>query len=362
MKEKLFYLAMGALMFSSCTSEEVIEGGSEMNAISFENVVNKPSRAVADGQEMTASDLDKFYVYGYYTMPGFYGDAIQVFNATEVTKGDDGKWTYDVTRFWVPEATYQFYAYSCGDLKLNDSYGSFSMNTALGSDTERALKINNYLCDNTHQHDLIYATASKTAEKAGSSVANGRIGFAFEHLLTRVQAKFTNLFPDGYTVKIKNVKITNIFNEGNFDPYATPQWNGLEIKRTGSQDTYVNLTYKTTTLTSTSSNDPAVSDGAFVIPNNYTSGEKTQGSVTIKFDIEVYNGDVKVFSTPMSGSWSPIWNKGYKYTYNINLSASQAGLEAIVFTVDENGFGGFSEGDVPTLTIQVPGTIPGIGE
>ncbi len=359
MKEKLFYLAMGALMFSSCTSEEVIEGGSEMNVISFENVVNKPSRAVADGQEMTASDLDKFFVYGYYTKPGLTANAIQVFDGTEVNKGADG-WSYEGSRFWVPGATYQFYAYSCGDLQLSNAYGSFSMNGSLDTDAKRALKITNYMCDNTHQHDLLYATSDKIVAK-GAGETNSRVAFKFEHLLTRVFATFITEFPDEYSVDIKNVKITNIFNEGDFDPFAVPQWNGLQIKRTGGNDPYVNLTNEGQVLTATTET-PAISNGVFVIPNNYTSGD-ANGTVYIEFSIEVRKGNDVVFSTPMTGSWAPVWNKGYKYNYNIKLTAAEAGLEAIMFTVAEDEFGKFLDGSTPDLTIQVPGaTLPGTGD
>lgn len=366
MKEKLFYLAMGALMFSSCTSEEVIEGGSEMNAISFENVVNKPSRAVPDGEEVTASDLDQFYVYGYYTKTGLSANAIQVFDGVKVsrTKNADGvwgKWDYEGTRFWVPGATYQFYAYSCGDFKLSTAYGAFSMDGTKSTDAARALKVSDYVCDYTHQHDLLYSTSDKYVA-LGAGATNPRVAFKFEHLLTRVFAKFTTEFPSEYNVDIKNVQITNIFNEGDFDPSSNPQWNGLKIIRTANQDPYVNLTATGQVLTATTET-PALSNGVFVIPNNYTSGETSSGTVYIKFDIELRKGTDIVFSTPMSGSWSPVWNKGYKYTYNIKLTAAEAGLEAIMFTVAEDEFGKFTDGDTPDLTIQVPGaTIPGTGD
>ncbi|MDE5786893.1 MAG: fimbrillin family protein, partial [Duncaniella sp.] len=122
MKNQFFFLALGAVALTACTSEEVVDVSVQSNAIGFENAVMKQSRADAQVGDLTTDNLDKFMVYGYYTKEGQTANPIQVFGGDAVTK-QNGGWSYSGTRFWVPDATYSFFAYSCADVALDNNYG-----------------------------------------------------------------------------------------------------------------------------------------------------------------------------------------------------------------------------------------------
>lgn len=128
MVKRFFYLAVGALALTACTSEDVVDDvtTSSRNLIRFENVVNKPSRAATD---ITTQTLNQFNVFGFYVLPDAPTHAYEVFNNVPVTNPGSGMWGYDdkYARYWVPNANYYFYAYSCGSAALKDTYGNFSL-------------------------------------------------------------------------------------------------------------------------------------------------------------------------------------------------------------------------------------------
>ncbi len=366
MKRKIFYFAVSALALSACTSEDVIEDISQTrNVISFENVVNKPSRA----EDITTNNLSQFNVFGFYTSPGDEFTAHEIFDDILVKKsGTDWKYTSndDSLRYWINKAKYYFYAYNCGNAdKLSSEYGSFTLdmsNTNKLTAADRVLKIDNYRCDNSHQHDLIYA--SNTGENFGGILgtdnANNPVALRFKHILTKVNARFTSKFPTEYTAYIKNVSIQNIRNYGD---YSGTAWQNVE--RREGETPYVALASANTENnpqyisvvndTDAKGNQLYAETGtAFVIPWDYNgkdndegeAGEPTEGEnksettfVSIVFDVDVYIGEELIFTKHLSGKFNPTWLAGYFYTYNIELSGKASNMQAIVFTTvtDEQG-------------------------
>lgn len=357
MKKTLFFLAAGALALSACTSEEVIDDVVlKQNAISFENVVNKLTRG--NVEELTATDLSHFSVFGFYITPNDDGTvnnesttAIPVFENVLVSRNDYNAWSYlGDLRYWVPGGRYFFYAYSCGNtnkLQADGAYGTFGFNMDNGkTPTERALMINDYLCDNSHQHDLIYASntgADGNGIIAGAAGSNEVVGLAFKHILSKVTAQFSSKFPVGYTVEITNVSIQGIYNKGNYNPNAAQGWQD-QSKSTAYPYVYL---YKTSdldttpllVLNETDKDGQQVyqpTNSAFVLPRAYNDNDAL---VSIQFNVKVLNKGQSVLNQLMTASFKPTWQAGYKYVYNIDLSGSAAGLQAIAFTVitDEEG-------------------------
>ncbi len=211
MKKILFSLGVCAMALTACTSEEVIEEGVQGNAIGFQNAVSKESRA------LTNASLEKFYVYGYYLKDGFTATPVNVFSAVEVRKTGT-TWSYDNTRYWVPDTKYYFYAYSCENATAKVSA---SLNLT-GSDVNaRALRFSNYTCNDSHQHDLIYAEAEGID---GKEAENEPVSFNFKHILTKINVEFTSGFAAGYDIEISDVRIVNIRDNGNYNPKAATPW------------------------------------------------------------------------------------------------------------------------------------------
>lgn len=328
MKKHLFPLAFCALAVVSCTSSDVLDEGIQTNAIGFESTLSKPSRAIDDpivDGDLTNATLDNIFVYGYYTAANQSGTPVQVFDGTPIRK-QGSNWVYDHTRYWVPEAKYYFYAYSCADIALNNTFGTPTLD--LVNDPNRLLRFTGYVCDDHHQHDLIYAysegiTGKKPIE---GGYANDPVHFDFKHVLTKVNAVFSSEFDSDYEVKITNIQIVNIRNQGDFNPKANNEylWDNVDRKEKNAKIVLANsgdkvaIKGKQTVTTGTS----------YVIPYNYSNGD-----VQLNFSIEVVDTKTHetVLSRNLTGSWSPNWKSGYSYTYNIKITGTAANLEEIRF-------------------------------
>lgn len=385
MKRSYFYFAASALVLSACTSEAVLDDAIlNQNVIGFENVVKKHSRQEGDVTDLTGNGLQSFQVFGYYTLPENPKHAHKIFDDRTVTRAQDGKWFYSGEQhYWVKDARYYFYAYSCGDIvQLNSDFGTFTLD-ADGELTpiDRVLKIHNYICDSSHQHDLIFASnTGATAEDEfegilGKEKANDLVSFQFKHLLSKVNAKFTSNFPDDYEITISNVTLENIRNIGNYNPCAgtdpiTQQsqggWQNVERKDGKRAMVYLLNTRDNSVnpISTSRGKDAAVTNSAFVIPYSYSGTKPTQEDpnipntfVYLKFQLTVtYNGEY-IMTKELTGEFNPSWTAGYTYTYNIVVDGNAANLEVITFTTttDENGnevSGWASDGTTPNIEVN----------
>ncbi|MDE6310616.1 MAG: fimbrillin family protein [Muribaculaceae bacterium] len=377
MGKYLTILAVGALALTACTSEDVLEDVAKTrNLITFENAVSKNSRAVED---LNASTLTQFNVFGFYTMPGHATVANEVFDDVVVSKTQTG-WSVKTEdeRYWIKDAKYYFYAYSCGALSLDtEKFGDFDldMTNEEGEDgvigmpaSERVLKIKGYLCDWSHQHDLVFASntgavdGDQYAGITGLEAGNMPVAFQFKHILTKIGARFTSRFPAEYEVRIKNVTVDNIRNQGDYSP--VDGWTNV-IRPQGIP--FVNLLDNNTTnpqiISVTNGLDAkgnqlyVDTDGAYVIPtakDNETSTLENK-TVSINFEIELYVGSDFVMTKKLSGTFTPDWKEGYKYLYNIELSGSTTNMQAIAFTTATDAEGNVISnwGEEPVILVEV---------
>lgn len=368
MAKRLFYLAVGVLALTACTSEDVVEDVvASRNLIKFENVVNKPSRA----GDLTTINLSQFNVFGFYTMPGNAVVANEVFDDVTVTRQDDGKWKYTGDdRYWVKDAKYYFYAYSCGSVtKLSTDYGKFSMNMESGlTAADRSLMINNYVCDNTHQHDLIYASntgateTDKFAGIVGKDASNDPVGFQFKHLLSKVKARFTSKFSSEYKVVVRNVSIRNIRNVGTYN--SASGWTKVERKEGEQPFVYLLNTSDASINPIEFKNEKdthgnqvyAETNTAYVLPYRYSGDEEANTFVNIYFELDLYYGTDKVMTKILTGKFNPTWIEGYSYIYNVEVSGSTTGMEVITFTTatdrDGNIVTPWTEDETPSISID----------
>lgn len=356
MKRKLFYFAVSALALTACTSENVVEDKvRDSKAIGFDNVVNKLTRDVSD---LTYNSLTQFNVFGFYTTPGNANVAVEEFTNVPVYRQSGGTWSYILDgegnrttqpeKFWMPDARYYFYAYSCGNELLPDTQFSFNTSDALSA-SGRTLKINNYLCDATHQHDLIYATntgaveGNKFAGILGLATGNDLVTFQFTHLLSKVSAKFTSNMTSDYTIEISNVSIENIRNIGDYNPETG--WQNVLRTENGSAHVFLLNTSDPdiSPIQTGAGQADAVSQSAYVIPWGYDGQESADATkstwVNIKFTATLYNKSEKILVQELTGKFNPTWLAGYSYVYNVQLDGSALGLKAIAFTTatDKDG-------------------------
>lgn len=356
MKKSFFFLAAGAVALSACTSEEVLqEGGVNNNVISFENAVAKQTRT--DVTDLTLGNLKHFNVYGYYVAPGDEegtfkdADALSVFENINVDLDEnDMLWKYTGgDRFWAPGGKYYFYAYSCGGSILDQSkYGTFTADLTQPNYEARQLQINNYVCNEDHQHDLLFA--SKEGIVGQKKGYNEPVSLKFKHLLTKISATFTSEFPEGYELVISNVQLNNLRNVGSYNP--SKDWFGVNRDDSKSMIAYL-LCPTDVPVTTMVGKDAAVSHSAYVLPYSYTEDEN---KVNISFNLKVRktaaDGNVdQILNCEISGMWLPTWNPGMHYNYNVKISGNTANLDIITFVV-KNDIGGDPIADWDDVTDQ----------
>ncbi len=331
MKKSIYFIASCAVALASCSQTDVIEEGIQSNAIGFENIVSKPGRA-----DLTKTSMNKFYVYAYYTKANMTANPVNVFDGEEISLSGD-TWGYANTRYWVPDATYYFYAYSCQNSAITSANGTLGMNLNGNTTDARALNISDYICNDSHQHDLVFASntgivGKDKAEEGASEPNNKKVGFTFKHILTKVNAEFISQFAPDYDIVISDVKIVNMYDKGDYNS-SKNEWGGAE--RTVDD--------KTVTLAVSATNNIATADpdatkaktvktaAGYVLPHEYS-----ESWVRLEFKIEVKQGNDVFLSRNMVGSWQPNWKVGYSYTYKINISGTAANLEPIVFESKDN--------------------------
>lgn len=335
MKKILLTMAVGLMALTACTSNDVVDEGVQSNVIRFKNVVNKNSRS------LNKDNFGLFYVYGYYTRGNDLINRLSIFTDTPVTKGSDGEWTSAISRYWVNEATYYFYAYSCENTHIAPDYGGPSIGSNDG--TFRL----NYSCHaiGGTSHDLLFASAT---EIKGKEEGNQPVPFQFKHILSRINMKFESEFPEGYLIEISNISISQFQNTGTFTANKKVAADGA-FGSWGSQD-YDGKVLNSFTLSTigknfTSSdknedgswvNPPVESTECFMIPCHYSNANNP---VKIQFDIKVISQELgagyqTVLSNTLAGFWHPNWRMGTAYTYNVRLSGSQAGMDEIKFAVN----------------------------
>lgn len=381
MAKRLFLIAAGAIALTACTSQDVLEDVAvNDNAIRFQNVVSKHTRADAEGvTELDNSTLEKFHVFGFYTLPEKPTIAHQVFDnvavTTEHAEANNTDWKYEgATRYWVKDAKYYFYAYSCGNIsKLGKDYGSFTLDMEDEKDaSERTLKITDYLCNADHQHDLVFASDT---EIIGKDSDNEFVSFQFRHILSKIKAKFSTEFPSEYDVVISNVKISGINNCGDYvvfnsDNVSNTGWTNVGKKKAAEGkpepvqyiklDTRKNGINGITVTNKIVDNVQMTEDTAiaFAIPFEYPdplessdqseSSESSDSSdssasstseVRFTFDVQVnYKGEFVLKKEGLYSVIAPNWQPGHAYVYNVNISPANAGLEEIKFSTSTDEF------------------------
>lgn len=330
LKRSFFYVAV-ALAFAACTNTDVIEENEASGAIiGFNSHVSNSTRAI------TMDKFSKFFVYGGYT-PKDQSDYHTVFNGVAVSKDAD-KWTYEgASKYWVENATYKFYAYSCENIALSKGTPSF---TTSGSDVG-TFKITDFVCNDGHQHDLIFAeSASIVAKETG----NSEVSLSFKHILSKVKAVFKSGFDSDFTITISDVEFRNVYDKADFSSRTNAwgnQTRSIAYNEAASEWTKVTLPLEGSDNTIQAAK-PAGSEGGdavaakelttgtgYVLPVAYSSSD-----VTLSFKIEVKQGADIIKTDYVKGNIQPTWALGTSYTYNVTVNGSAAGVEKIEFSVD----------------------------
>lgn len=329
-----YLLPLACVAAVGCTSSDIVDDVKESEAtrIGFDTHMSKNSRALAN------DNFSRFYVYGTYTVPTS-SQPVQVFHGDAVNKSDGG-WTYANERYWNPQGTYDFYAYSCENTSVSTgTTGNANLNGTV-------FNIVDYTVNQSHcTHDLVFARSlNQKRPQSQPGVTPDPVAFEFKHVLTRLKFTFASQIPgDNYTVKISNVRISNFRDHGTFsgsgDNYPG-SWTSVAEDRLVENPT-IPLTLATTDgiIQKPNSADPSnptrtnlETDAVFMIPFAYQ-----YANVRLIFDFDILapdsNGELKgVMGNTITATWQPNWGMGQSINNRITLSGSATGMDPIRFT------------------------------
>ena len=284
---------------ASCSNDETVEMA-QQKAISFSNAfVNNGTRSV-DDPSFTTSTLKDFAVYGF-TQKG------QIFNGEKVSGTTSTGWSYDNVQYWVPGNTYTFGAIAphraanVSDVKLPEGATKVEMKVAFTN-------------TDADQVDLLHAAPTQIAGTAVTPTYTEPVSMTFNHQLSKVKFSFVNAVGEGYTVKVKDVKIKDAYKDGTLTVAAT-------------ENTWGGQTSKNLELNFGNVVDNASGTNAAFIANTKTLesyNEKLMipmgtDTYTVSFTAEMYKGTVLLGTYPHTVQ---IKNVEFKLGYCYNFKAS----------------------------------------
>lgn len=175
---KTIISALAFFSLIACVQEEVVSV-SETDAITFDNqFVDITTRA----ESFVKENLDAFNVWGYINTP-----AAPLFEGTEVVRNASGAWSYDGTRYWIPQQNYYFAVIAPAN---SDSWSLTTYDNMM--DDYLASEYGPGILTFTNldgSEDLIYAASHVVAAESGN---NQPVSFHFRHLLSKVRFSFVN--------------------------------------------------------------------------------------------------------------------------------------------------------------------------
>lgn len=287
---------------ASCSNDETVEMA-QQKAIGFSNAfVNNGTRGSVD-PSFTTTSLNDFAVYGF-TQNG------QIFNGEKVSKGGDAStgWSYDNVQYWVPGNTYTF-----GAIAPYSVAGNVSNVTLPTGATKVGMEVA-FTNTDADQVDLLHAEPTQIAGTDVTPTYTTPVSMTFNHQLSKVKFSFVNAVGEGYTVKVKDVKIKDAYKDGTLTVAAT-------------ENTWGGQTSKNLELNFGNVVDNASGTNAAFIANTKTLesyNEKLMipmgtDTYTVSFTAEMYKGTVLLGIYPHTVQ---IKNVEFKLGYCYNFKAS----------------------------------------
>lgn len=337
MKKSLFMLGLAAMSLTACTQSDVIEESAQSNAIGFNTMVNKGSRAIDN-------TFTQFNVYGNYFFTSTSSAPVVVFDNTSVTRTgqDASEWSYTGNRYWIKNANYSFSAYAVDGNTFAADKGT-PIYTKNAND-KYIFNIADFVCDHTQQKDLVYAAAgSFDSPIIGKETGNTVVPFAFKHILARLDFVFKTNFPDGFKVTISNVTVQDIRNKATFTGAQYAVGAAVEANAVGSwsvptrdpEHPYIDVPFaEGTNMTIDNTVTAGIkSNYVYVIPFHYLTLAESGIGAAIQFNILVKDPSGNtVINKQLTGRWRPMWDMNKTYTYTITINGEASGLEKIEFS------------------------------
>jgi len=363
MKTRMFLLAAAAAALAGCAQNEVIDIP-QTRAIGFDPYVGNTTRAAAKDTDLSALKAEGagFIVLGGYEDGQTY---VPVFDGTNETGShitwNKSSWEYSPINYWLESKTYKFVAYAPAELQKDDL---FDIDYA-----DNKLKMKDggtFTADG--ETDLVVAEGKPQGYLvAAEPVQMEPVGFKFYHALSKVKFTFINGWRNAVTLKITNIKLSNVKDTGSLTTSGTMAQGSDKIQlsawsgQTGTAD-YEN---KPDDVMNTSIYGESYEFENFLLPTGLSDSQ-----MKLTFTVLVTNSQ-GTGPDLGAGAGYPVvkevvipkdvvteWKPGYAYNYKLTISGSTFGLKPIQFDgIDvDSEWGNGGEDDIENGEIKV---VPG---
>ena len=310
-------LLLGSVTFmlSSCSKVTVAgQHGQDSSAITFTDVAAK---SVVTGP----SDIGSFSVWGWRTdNSSATPTPAEVFSATEVSRTGTS-WTYEGTRYWMPENTYDFYALypDTATLTTPDQSGKKAAESA-AYDAAGNLTITGF--DSTSGHDLM--TASNTGLSGTNPLQS--VAFTFSHELSRLSFKL-----ESNAVTVVSAALYGVDYRGTLTKSASSvSWSPSE----GGTATQDSTPFEVENPPATEGT-ATLFDDILMIPHS----DLTEAVLSISYRKNSPSGpdEIEKLSLNLSDTDVKAWEKGQSYRYTLQLNMGKISVNVSVLPwVQEN--------------------------
>lgn len=305
--KKIFIAVLAVAALASCSKEQTIMVDDHKMAIGFDTFVENSTRA----NDLVVGNFD----FGVYGLVEKGGENALIFNNQEVAA--DG--SYSPAQYWIAAAQYYFTAIA-PYTNAKWAYTTTTAHTGTIAFDNQAAAAN---------QDLLFAYVKPAQTPAEIKAAPDKVGFTFNHMLSRVRFTFANGFGEGSNIKLEVTDVTIT------DAYATADLaiaNGVA----GEWSNFAGTLSKNfgqvggatlATLTDTGATMSAATEHFYLIP--------ADKAYNVTFNVTLYQAGVKL-DTYARTATIPASNmqKGMSYDIKTTLNANNTSDDGKLYPIE----------------------------
>lgn len=305
--KKIFIAVLAVAALVSCSKEQTVNVDKGA-VIGFDTFVENSTRA----NDLTKGNFD----FGVYGLVEKGSNSALIFDNQEVKKDA----TYSPAQYWIAAAQYYFTAIAP---YTNAQWGYATTTAHTGTIT-----FNNAAAE--ANQDLLFAYVKPDQTPAQITTAPAKVGFTFNHMLSRVRFTFANGFGEGsnITLQVTDVTITDAYATALLavaDGTPAAAWTnfGVTFSKNFGQvggATLATLTDEGTTMS-------AATEHFYLIPANK--------AYNVTFNVTLYQAGVKLDTYARTATIPATdMQKGMSYDIKTTLNAQNTSDDGQLYPIE----------------------------
>lgn len=342
--KKILVSMFAVAALAACSTEHTVVAP-QNEAIGFDTFVDNATRA----NDVDINSIKNFGFGVYASVTNGAGQSGLILENEVVTY--NGNWGYANTQYWVVGNDYNFTAFAP---KADAKWAYQPTGTTAHNGV---ISFNNR--DAAANQDLVFAYAERSVDEP-LTAAPDKVGFTFNHMLSRVRFTFANGFQSAGNIElaVSNVHIIDAYANGTLaveNGRPADAWTNLADKNLDVDFgvvAYDNsaVKYEATAAARIAEDAKLSSEHFYLIPNS----EATTYAVT--FDVTLFQAGVEIDTYSHTVEFTCAMNRGMSYDIKTtlnhqNTSDDDSEIYPIEFTVDAvNNWGEYNEAVTKGLT------------